>query len=476
MDDQRTKSHQSLQEALGTYERLDAARFHMPGHKGRGLAGFWRGELALWDVTELSNTDNLHAPQGAIAAAQNSMAKEYGAAASFFVVNGSTNAVQAMILALEETDKLLLSRDCHKSALNGAALRGIETSYLCPDYDEASGLPGMVTPEALDRALKETGATAALITSPNAYGFCADVKGLADAAHAHGALLLVDAAHGAHFPFSDALPQGLGGIADAFAHSQHKTMDALTQAASLHLSECRLTKEKIQHALSMTETNSPSYLLMASLDWSVYMAKRRDWTGQVQRCIDLEQKIEAMEGFTVPHDPIGNGVYERDRTRLVIDVSARGYTGYQAQALLEEKGIYIEMADARRLVLITAPVDEPVWYERLLAALEGLPKRKQQRVSIASAAPPAIGNDQPVDIRTATFGASEPVPLTQAQGRVASEPVGVYPPGIALVMPGERIDRDAIAYLAKQEQNGASLFGVHGGMILVMKENGKTHA
>ena len=351
------RKNETLQETLGAFDRDLQARFHMPGHKGRGLSGFWRKELQQWDVTELSVTDNLHAPSGAIDAAQKDMARAYGAKASFFVVNGGTNAVQAMILALGEEDKLLLARDCHKSAISGAALRGIETCYVSPRYDEARGLLGMVTPEDLDRAFEETGATAALVTSPNAYGFCADVAGLSEAAHKHGALLLIDAAHGAHYPFSDALPRGLSGYADIFVHSQHKTMDALTQAASLHLCECRIAPERLRRALAMTETTSPSYLLMASLDWSVYMAQRRDWKGLVARCMALERTIEAIPGFSVLHDPVGIGVFERDRTRLVIDVTGRGYSGYEAQAALEQRNIFIEMADARRLILITSPND-----------------------------------------------------------------------------------------------------------------------
>ena len=122
MDEQTPKQSESLQEALGAYEREDCARFHMPGHKGRGLAGFWRDELAAWDVTEISRTDNLHAPHGALITAENEMAKAYGAKHSFYAVNGSTGAVQAMIFALSSRDKLLLARDCHRSAVSGAAL------------------------------------------------------------------------------------------------------------------------------------------------------------------------------------------------------------------------------------------------------------------------------------------------------------------------------------------------------------------
>lgn len=470
MDEHLMTTEETLQEVLGAYERSAGARFHMPGHKGRGLAGFWRPELAYWDVTELSNTDNLHAPHGAIAGAQRAMAKAYGAKASFFVVNGATNAVQAMILALSETDQLLLSRDCHRSAVSGAALRGIQTSYISPRYDEARGLLGMVAPEDLDYALTQTNATAVLVTSPNAYGFCADMKGLADVAHHHGALLLVDGAHGAHYPFSDALPHALGGVADLFAHSQHKTMDALTQAASLHLGECRISEEQVRRALAMTETTSPSYLLMVSLDWSVYMAKRRDWAGQVARCLALEQKIEAIDGLVVFHDPVGIGVFERDRTRLVIDVTGRGYTGYEAQDQLEQSGIYLEMADARRLVLITTPNDEPSWYDRLLEALAKLELRKPIAGRLHGEETRFGGNEQCASIREATFAASEMIPLKSAEGRIAAEPIGIYPPGIALVMPGERIDRRAIDYLIEEEQSGGALFGVRDGQIFVIKQ------
>ena len=473
MDVNKPTSNQTLQESLGAYERENPARFHMPGHKGRGLAGFWRDELQLWDVTELSNTDNLHAPNGAIAAAQASMAQAYGAKASFFVVNGGTNALQAMILALDETDKLLLARDCHRSAVNGAALRGIQTEYISPRYDEARGLLGMVTPDDLDRALQETGATAALITTPNMYGFCADVEGLAKAAHKNGALLLIDSAHGAHFPFSDALPRALSGYADLYVHSQHKTMDALTQAASLHLGECRITPEQLRRALAMTETTSPSYLLMASLDWSVYMAQRRDWTGQVARCFALEQKIAALEGFLVFREPVGIGVYERDQTRVVIDVTGRGYTGYEAQAILEEKHIYLEMADARRLVLITSPNDESIWFEQLLEALSSMPKRALRSAKTNGEEIRFSSNVQRMGIREATFARTETISLQEAEGCVAAEPIGLYPPGIALVMPGEVIDRRAIDYLAAQEREGGTLFGVRDGKVFVVCESNR---
>jgi arginine/lysine/ornithine decarboxylase len=264
----------------------------------------------------------------------------------------------------------------------------------------------------------------------------------------------------------------LGGKADLFAHSQHKTLDALTQAASLHRSDCRIGEEQVRRALAMTETTSPSYLLMTSLDWSIYMAKRRDWSGQVERCIALEQKIEALDGLTTLHGAIPEiGVAERDRTRIVIDVSARGLSGYEAQSILETSGIYLEMADSRRLVLITTPNDEPSWYDRLLDALAALPNRKatkqkkQQNNSYAIS-----GGEQIMRIRDAVFAPKDLVLLTKASGRVAGEALGVYPPGIARVLAGEKIDDRAISDLLTEEQSGGALFGVRDGMIFVVRQ------
>lgn len=471
-DDPQTNHWNTLQEALGAYENDRCARFHMPGHKGIGMAGYWQESLISWDVTEISRTDNLHAPHTVIEKAQNEMARAYGAKASFFVVNGSTNAVQAMILALEDRDTLLLSRDCHHAAIYGAALRGVRTEFITPRYGGLTGLPGMVTAEDLDEALLNTRATAVLITSPNAYGCCADVSALADTAHRHGALLLADGAHGAHFPFSKALPAALGGKADLFAHSQHKTMDALTQAASLHLGECRVGADRVRQALAMTETTSPSYLLMTSLDWSVYMAKRRDWTGQVKKCVLLERQIEALGDLTTLHGAIPKiGVQERDRTRLVIDVSARGLSGYEAQRLLENSGVYIEMADSRRLVLITTPNDDPSWYNRLLDSLESLPKRSKKKKEAGPASNCFQHECERVTgLREAVFAPTERILLKEAAGRVASEAIGVYPPGIARIMPGERIDQTVVSDLLLEERNGGALFGVHDGKIFVMQQ------
>lgn len=452
----------TLPRALGEYAEADCARFHMPGHKGRGMGLLLPEAAARRDVTELSMTDNLHAPEGCIAETQRAAARAYGARASFLLVNGSTAALQGMLLSLELDDRLLLFRDCHRAALAAAALAGVETALEPAAPDAAAGLPALPDAARLDEALARTGATAVLITSPNAYGYCADLPALSRVAHAHGALLLLDAAHGAHFPFSDALPQGAAGYADLWGHSQHKTLNALTQAATLHLGPCRIAPERVQRALSLVQTTSPSYLLMSSIDWAVFMAARDDWAGHVRRCGALRAEIGAIAGLTAEPAPLA-GAAAHDPTRIVIDVSARRITGFAAARALEHEGVFVEMADDRRLVLITAPADDPAWYGRLTEALARLP--------YGHAAPPPLPPlpdgrpEQAMTLREASLARAQWVPLPQAAGRIAGEAVGLYPPGVALCAPGERLQSAHIEALLAARRAGASLFGVHGGRV-----------
>lgn len=457
----------SLPHVLGEYAESGCARYHMPGHKGRGMGAFLPCQAARWDVTELAMTDNLHEPTGCIRQTQQMVADAYGARASFLLVNGSTAALQAMLLSLDPSDRLLLYRDCHRSALAGAALSGVDTVLETPGYDEATGLLALPTADELSAALERTGATAVLVTSPNAYGYCADLAALSAAAHAHGALLLVDAAHGAHFAFSDRLPASPAGAADLWGHSQHKTLCALTQAATLHLGACRIEPERVQRALSLLQTTSPSYLLMSSINWSVFMAARTDWAKHIDRCEALRRQIDGIAGLR-SGPALPPGAVDYDKTRIVIDVSDRNISGFEADTALQHSGVFVEMADDRRLVLITSPADDPVWDEKLLSALASLPYgRTPRRILPAWHTAPSARR---MTIREASLRRTERVPLAHAAGRTAGEAIGLYPPGIALIAPGEEIRREQVEELLLLRRVGAVLFGVHGGTIAAVSE------
>ena len=242
--------------------------------------------------------DDLHAARGILARTADKYRKAYGAEHSFLSVGGSTAAIEAMLLSLDRSERLLVCRDCHRSVIGGAILSGIWTEFFTTPFDDTFGAPSLPDAALVERELCRTGATAIFITSPNVYGFTADLPAIADVCRKHGALLLVDAAHGAHFPFSEKLPATPAGEADLWCHSQHKTMNALTQAATLHLSDCRIAPETVQRRLALIETSSPSYLLLASLDWALYTAQRQDWNAHAAHMAAYAKVIGGMAGLS----------------------------------------------------------------------------------------------------------------------------------------------------------------------------------
>ncbi len=459
-----------LPEVLGEYEKQNGARFHMPGHKGRGMAGFWRSSLSKWDVTELSGTDNLHAPEGALLQAQQDCAQAFGAADSFFLVNGSTSGILAMLLSLPAGSHVLLGRDCHRSAISGLVLAGHSCSFVYPAYENGFGMFSMVEAAAIDAALAAQPAQAVLIVSPNYYGLCADLPAIAAVCRKHGALLFVDAAHGAHFPFGKTLPESPAGYADLWVQSAHKTLNALGQSALLHRgSRCTVSRERLLYALSIVETSSPSYLLMASLDWARYCAlTRQDWDHEAALCKKLQKSIGALPGFRVlTHALTGQaGIADADPTRLTIDTTLRGITGFAAAAALEQENVFVEMADPRRIVCICTPSDDPNWYAMLYKALTRLPYGTTEPPPQPKMQTPPTARLSP---RDAALGETELIVPEQAAGRIAAEAVGAYPPGIALWIPGEEITDGNVSQLMQQRAMGAAVFGLRNGMLSVVK-------
>ena len=351
----------TLPEALGEYTRRDPARFHMPGHKGQDIP--YGNRLTGWDVTELDGTDNLANPAGVIAVTEGAYRDAYGARASMLLVGGSTAGLLTMSLALGRGRRVLLGRDSHKSALAALALADHDARFLLPEVNPTEGLAGMLTPRQVEEALQAQPADAVLLTSPNYYGFCADVEGIANVAHAYGALLLVDGAHGAHFPFSPQLPDFPAKKVDLWCVSVHKTMAAFTQSAVLHVGKhCPMDPERVRRMRNMVQTTSPSYLLMSSLDRALYVATKMGYQRHMDRVEALRDRIGRINGLRVlDRDSLGYGAVDMDPTRVVIDVTERGIDGPAAYESLVNSGIVCEMCDAYRVVLITTPQDPVEW-------------------------------------------------------------------------------------------------------------------
>ncbi len=441
----------TLPEVLGDYAKRDMARFHMPGHKGFGIP--MAEPLCAWDITELPDTDNLHMPLGAIQKTQEAYAEAFGARDCFLLINGSTAGVLAMLLSIGANKRVLLARNAHRSAVSGAVLAGHELSFVYPEPC------GVVSAAEIDSALCTQSADAVLIVSPDPYGRCADLVSIAETVHRHGALLFVDAAHGAHFPFGKTLPDLCPEQVDLFCVSAHKTLCAFTQSALLFTGvHCPYEKAHIQNMLSLIQSTSPSYPLMASLDWALHSA--RDWDEHVAFMQKQRKRLACANGIHIPEaeNTVGKqGVFALDPTRLVINVNERGIGAQEAYADLFKRGVAAEMADRENIVFITTPRDPRAWYDRLYDAICTLPYgiHLQDMRPVPPRAEKAV-----LSAREAMLSSSCTLPLGKSQGHIAANAVGVYPPGVAVLIPGEPVTEEILRYLLEAADCGETLFGL----------------
>ncbi len=418
---------------------LDAARnttrFHMPGHKGL---------LSPLDMTELARTDDLYAPMSAIAEAERLAALSCGAARTLMLTGGSTAGLLAMLLtAVNPGETLILPRDAHHAAISACVWGGIDAVFT-DDMDAAIG--------------QYPKAKAILVTRPDYYGHCPDIAPLSAKAQARGILLLVDEAHGAHFPWWDA-PKSAGAFgADAWVQSAHKTLPALTGAAWLHLSD-RIDADRARRTLRMVQTSSPPFPILASLDDARAWMDRHG-TSALARLVallaDFRARLAALPGLRdVPTD---------DPTRLVIDTRGRGLTGFEAQACMEARGVDVEMADDAFLVCICTVCDEKSSFDRLFAALDALPVH-DPLPPVSLAAPPP--GERAMSVRDAALAPQELVPLAKAEGRVAAIGAGLYPPGIPVLLPGETVTGRAVKNLLSYPPGRR--FGVENECLICVK-------
>lgn len=443
-----------LIDAVSAYAANEPIRFHMPGHKGF---------LDPLDVTELPGTDNLHRPTEAIKELESRCAKAFCARDSLLLVNGSTAGNIGMLMSIGNGKRVLLGRNCHKSGLSGIAIAGHDAVGLYPDEF------GIVSPadvaNALDEAAKNAPCDAVFITSPTYMGRVCDIDAIAKVVHDRGALLFVDCAHGAHFSFSKLLPAPPT-AADAWVISCHKTLNALTQTAVLNLGESfPYSVAYVRRLLGIIQSTSPSYKLMLSIENAIEHAD--GWTEHVLRMREFRKRLTTLPEIELEHT---DTAFDFDVTRLTLSV--RGMIGYHLGALLESRGIFPEMCDVYSATFITAPCDPDFWYERLFDELRTIcTAHTNDAPLLDSYVPYAMGGEKVMDVRSAMLSGTSIRPLDSSIGCVSAQAVGIYPPGIATLYPGERISREAVKLLTEQAALGAELFGtVLDGQVVIVDE------
>ncbi|MDW7677800.1 MAG: aminotransferase class I/II-fold pyridoxal phosphate-dependent enzyme [Bacillota bacterium] len=462
--------------------------FHTPGHKQGALyrraASAQEPLLPAFlpglDTTEIPGTDNLHHPTGILRAAQVRAAHFYGSEESFFLVNGSTCGVYAMILAAAlPGEEIVISRNAHQSVYHACLLGGITPRYLVPELDPELGLPMGIDAAAVEKALKTwPQVKAVVITRPTYHGYAPDLAAIARTAADNGKLLLVDEAHGAHLRLSERLPaDAMACGADAAVQSTHKTLSAFTQAAMLHVRGNLLDRDRLRLMLRLFQTSSPSYLLMSSLDAAVRLAQTRG-SDMMERLLDnlaeLRRQLARMSRLQFSGRPSGNVSSQPiDPTRLWIDLHGTGLSGYELNRhLREEWRIGMELADRRGVLALTSIGNTREELTRLQRALQTLSEKSPAdpgaKIDHQAAArqlpeltrhyrdlPPAV-----LSLQAASHAPREAIPLEEAAGRICAESLIPYPPGIPLVVPGEIIRRELIEELKELAEAGIEMIGI----------------
>jgi len=462
-------------EALSEYASVARDAFHTPGHiQGKGghdrLADLFGARTLELDLcTGLGNLDGV--PGSALEQAESLAAAAYGADRSWFLVNGSTSGNQAMVISVcHPGDVILTSRNTHKAIVSALILAGVRPVYLAPELDPTSHIAHGVTAATVAAGLAaHPQAKAVLIVSPTYYGTCCDVAGIAEVAHDHGVPLLVDEAWGAHLPFHPDLPSHAMALgADAAVTGTHKLTGAVTQASMLHVQGPLVDQERIEVVSKLLLSTSPSCLLYASLDVA-RMQLATDGQRLLGRTISLAEEARAVLSehprlSCIDARLVGRyGVEAVDPTRLCVNVVRTGHTGYEVARILHESfDVAVEMSDfANVLANITIGHDRDS-VGRLTAALLAVADK------LNDPAPPVAGFLEsglvhlPAQVLSPTqafHARQERVPLRESVGRVAAEMAASYPPGIPVVVPGERLTVELVEYLALQVEAGCRIVG-----------------
>ncbi|WP_414417570.1 aminotransferase class I/II-fold pyridoxal phosphate-dependent enzyme [Synechococcus sp. R55.4] len=481
--DRKAQERAPLFEAIRHYCSLDKAPFHTPGHKqGRGIPADLRtflGENVFRaDLTELPEVDNLHDPDGVIREAQELAAAAYGADRSWFLVNGSTCGVETLVMAVcDPGDKILLPRNCHKSAIAGVILSGAVPAYIEPDFDPELGIAHGITPAGLEGALAEhPDAKGVLVVSPTYYGVCCDVQALASIAHAHGLPLLVDEAHGPHFGFHSELPiSALEAGADLVVQSTHKVISGMTQASLLHLQGSRIDPNRVRNILQLLQSTSPSYVLMMSLD----VARRQmalegeALLGQALALADQARarlnRIPGLRCFGPERIGSTPGFFDFDRTRLTVTVTELGLFGFDAHDWVNDHfHVQPEMSTLHNVVFIVSIGNTQRDIDRLVESFAALSQHFQgsrpsraamEKMQRLAQLPRPCLPPQRLSPREAFFAPIQRVPFQEAAGHTCAEIISPYPPGIPILVPGEEVTQEAVNYLLLVHEAGGFING-----------------
>ena len=463
-----------LAAAMEAYAAGGALAFHTPGHKqGLGadplLKKLITEEGLKQEVSLMAELDDLNHPEGCIREAEELAAELWDADSAFFMVNGTTGAIHTMIMAaLSPGDEVLVPRNAHRSIMGGIVLSGACPVYMQPTVDERLGIAMGLTTECVEETIRRhPTAKAVVVVYPTYYGVACDLSSIVRTAHAHGMTVLVDEAHGAHLHFSEALPpDAVSCGADLVAQSTHKTLGSMTQTSMLFLKGGRIEPERVRRTMSLLTSTSPNYLLMASLDIARYQmaAEGRERVGRaVWLSSIVRSEVNRMDGlWCFGKEYMGApGAEALDTAKLTVQVAGLGMTGAEAEQILRWKyKLQCELADTKNVLFILSMADTEETADRLTEALRDFSRTEKK--GDAAPAVPLQATTLPAVVytpREAMFRESESIVFEAAEGRISAEEIAFYPPGIPVILPGERITRELMDYIKETAALGLRVTG-----------------
>lgn len=459
-----------LYDKLYEYSKDDYYPMHMPGHKRNTQMMHMVNPYRL-DITEIDDFDNLHQPEGILKELAQRLSMLYGSEKSFPLVNGSTAGNLAGIsAATNRGDDVLVARNSHKSVYHAIMLMGLKPQYIYPQIIAQTPLNGGILAKEIELALiNNKKIKLVVITSPTYEGVVSDISAIADIVHAHGALLMIDEAHGAHFGFHESFPQSAVTLgADLVIQSLHKTLPALTQSAVLHSNKEELN-HKIQRYLAIYESSSPSYLLMAGIDRciSILEEQRNELFDHYYNHLqEFYHGVKALKNLKVVErqGSLQEGVYALDPSKITVLIRNADITGYGLQELLRTKyHIIMEMAAPEYVLGMTSFCDTQEGFMRLSEALLSIDKELTQANPIKIQV--AVNPTKPQQVLCpgeAMEQKTEGIKLSDSTGRISAAYISLYPPGTPLLVPGERIDKELLSYLQWIKKEAYTVTGLIG--------------
>lgn len=459
-----------LYEALKNYKSHRIVPFDVPGHKqGRGnpeLTEFLGKQCLSVDVNSMKPLDNLCHPTSVIKEAQELTADAFGASSAFFMVNGTSAAVQTMILSSAKAgEKIIMPRNVHRSAINALVVCGAVPIYVNPGVNRELGIPLGMSFNDVKKAIDENpDAKAVFVNNPTYYGICSDLKAITDYAHKHNMLVLADEAHGTHFYFGENMPvSAMAAGADLSAVSMHKTGGSLTQS-SLLLSGGKINDGYIRKIINLIGTTSGSYLLMSSLDISrrnLALRGKEMFSRVINLASYAREEINRTDGYWAFADDLINGsnVYAFDNTKLSIHTRSIGLAGIEVYDILrDEYGMQVEFGDLANILAIISMGDSSLEIERLVSAMQEI-KRLYSKDKTGLFDHEYIS---PVVVTTpqkAFYSEKKYMPIESSAGNISTEFVMCYPPGIPILAPGEKITKEILEYIRYAKEKGCLVLG-----------------